>query len=326
MRDLGMADPSQAQDRSLADLYEFWLARRDQRGHFHFAQFDVTEMPRSLLPFLYLIKVDREAKRFKVRIAGEQVVKLTGLNASGRYIDEIPGAERSQARMALCLEHDLPYMSTDPLTWGKFDYKSFSVCVLPLHDDAGNVAYMLAAICVHGLESPTTQSVQGHYQAGLLSSNLPRIESALHEEAFTYWMSKREGGGVPLRKNIDPGEIPALLDHVIILDVLREPLDFRYRLIGDSVQANVRRGLKGGTMRNLPGKGPDSAVFKGLKKVVETGIPRYGRAPYEGPLTEVDAVFDLLLPFSEDGKSVSHILVVAEFHGKSDVGGSSSGR
>ncbi|MGP1257289.1 MAG: PAS domain-containing protein [Kiloniellales bacterium] len=316
-----MADPSQAQDRSLADLYEFWLARRDERGHFHFAQFDVTEMPRSLLPFLYLIKVDREAKRFKVRIAGDQVVRLAGLNASGRYIDEIPGAERSQARMALCLEHDLPYISTDPLTWGAFDYKSFSVCVLPLHDDEGNVAYMLAAICVHGLESPTTQSVQ----AGLLSSNLPRIDSALHEEAFAYWMANRAGGGVPLRTCIDPVAIPTLLSHVIILDVLREPLDFRYRLIGDMVQPNVRRGLEGETLRNLPGKGPDSAVFKGLKKVVETGIPRYGRTPYEGPRAEVDAVFDLLLPFSEDGASVSHILIVAEFHGRSDVIGPPAG-
>jgi hypothetical protein len=309
MHALGMSDPSQTDEPALRELYAFWLERRNAQGRFHYADFDVTELPPHLLPQLYLIKVEPEARRFQVRIAGEQVVRLSGTNATGLYVDEMPGNERAQERMEFCLDHDLPYVATDALTWGAFDYKSFSICVLPLHDDADRITYLLALFCVHGLCEPITRNVH----AALRSSNLPKVDSEVHDAAFAYWLSKRPGRGIPLRRDIDPLEIPQLLKHLVILDVLREPLDFRYRLIGDYVQAHFRAGLKGQSFREVEGKGPGSTLWDGVRKVVETGIPRYGRASYAGPEPDIDTVNDLLLPLSEDGRTVSQILMVAEF-------------
>jgi len=52
-------------------------------------------------------------------------------------------------------------------------------------------------------------------------------------EALNYWESKLNGRRMPARRDFEPVfEIPHLLPWVILVDVLREPLDFRYRVIG----------------------------------------------------------------------------------------------
>lgn len=309
MQALGLADPSQASEPMLRDLYEFWLSRRDRHGRFHFARFDVTELPRHLLPQLYLIKVEPETRRFAVRIAGQRVIDLSGTNAGGRYIDEIPGAERSQARMEFCLDTGLPYMATDALTWGAYDYKSYSVCVLPLHDDAGRIAYLLAAVCVHGMDEPVTRNAH----AALRSSNLPPVESRLHEEVFEYWLSARAGRPMPRSADIDLHALPEFSPYLVLVEVLRDPIDFSFRAIGALVRSHLEPRLLGHSMREPAGPGPESGLWRSFETVVETGIPRYGRTPYTGSERDVESVADLLLPLSDNGDTVSQILLVADF-------------
>lgn len=312
LQDLGISDPSQAAEAPLRALYDYWLANRDEAGRFHFSRFDVTELPAPLIPLIYLIRVHREQRHFEVRVAGQELIELAGVNPTGRLFNRMPGTELSRARLEFCLDNNLPYVASGPLTWGRYDYKSFSVCGVPLHDDAGAVAYILGAVCLSGPE----RGVSGAAHRLLPSSNLPKAASPILDAAFDYWLGKKSGPEIPLRSAIDPVEIPRLLPHLMLLDVLSEPLDFRYRLIGEGIQANITRGFRGKTHRQLEGKGPGSLVWEGLRKVVETGIPRYGRAPYVGPETTVTQFFDLLLPLSEDGASVSQILIVTEFRRK----------
>lgn len=309
LQDLGISDPSQTAEAPLRALYDYWLANRDAAGRFHFSKFDITELPGSLIPLLYLIRVHRSERRFEARVVGQSVVELSGVNHTGCFFDELPGAELTQARLEFCHDNNLPYVASGPLTWGRYDYKTFSVCGVPLHDDEGAVAYVLGVVCVHGPGGKAS----GAAHRLLPSSNLPKAPSPILDAAFEYWLSKKCGPEIPLRSAIDPVEIPRLLPHLMLLDVLREPLDFRYRLIGEGIQANITPGFRGKTHRQLDGKGPGSLVWEGLRKVVETGIPRYGRAPYVGPESAVKQFLDLLLPLSEDGAGVSQILIVTEF-------------
>ncbi len=306
---LNLSDPSQATDPAQRALYDYWLSNRDAAGRFHYAAFDVTELPPSLVPLIYLVRVHGEARRFEVRIVGQQVIELAGVNHMGRFIDELPGSAPTQARMEFCLDRNLPYTSSGPLDWGLYPYKSYSVCAVPLHDQGGRVAYILSVVRVHGL--PAGDEAQAH--RFLTASNLPKAPSPILDEAFAYWLGKRESTEIPRRTAIDPIEIPRLLPHLMLIDVLRDPLDFRYRLIGEGIRENMHRGRRGRSFRELEGKGPGSHLWKGLQKVVETGIPRFGRAPYAGPERRVKQFFDLLLPLSEDGETVSQILVATEF-------------
>ena len=56
------------------------------------------------------------------------------------------------------------------------------------------------------------------------------------QEALAYWESKRSGRRMPARRDFDPVfEVPRLLPWIVLVDVLHEPLDFRFRLIGSGI-------------------------------------------------------------------------------------------
>jgi PAS domain len=97
----------------------------------------------------------------------------------------------------------------------------------------------------------------------LTAQNLPGLDpSSLRAErlrvAYGYWLGKRQGRMMPCRSDIEPVEIPALLPYVMLIDVIADPLDFRYRLIGTAARNVMRRdytaflGDRGERQRQCP--------------------------------------------------------------------------
>lgn len=65
---------------------------------------------------------------------------------------------------------------------------------------------------------------------------ISQIRSERVQRLHEYWRSKIAAqGSVPLRRDIDPIELPDLLPCLMLLDVERDPLRFRYRLVGTRV-------------------------------------------------------------------------------------------
>lgn len=62
-----------------------------------------------------------------------------------------------------------------------------------------------------------------------------RIENAIFRDIFAYWLDKRGARAMPARADIEPMEIPRLLRHVYLLDVVAAPRDYRFRLIGTAI-------------------------------------------------------------------------------------------
>lgn len=133
------------------------------------------------------------------------------------------------------------------------------------------------------------------------------------KEAFAYWQGKLAGRSMPSRRDIDPVEMPRLLPHLMLLDVLSSPLDFRHRLIGTELRAMFARDYTGLRFSELPGKGRGSIVWGNCEKVVLSKAPLAGNPPYVGPEPKVLRCENLLLPLSEDGSEVGMILLVANF-------------
>src|SRR3954451_11821440 len=99
------------------------------------------------------------------------------------------------------------------------------------------------------------------------------MEQAL-QDALAYWEGKRAGRRMPARRDLDPVlEIPHLLPWIILADVLRAPLDFRYRLIGAGGVDRARQNYTGKLFSELPDIGPDSHLWQQRATVVETGAP-----------------------------------------------------
>lgn len=64
-------------------------------------------------------------------------------------------------------------------------------------------------------------------------------------DLYDYWTAKRGSRRAPTRADIDPLDIPELLPYLTLIDVLRDPLRFRYRLVGTAVVEALERDATG---------------------------------------------------------------------------------
>jgi hypothetical protein len=213
--------------------------------------------------------------------------------------------------MRFCVERKLPYRIRTTAKWDDVTFSSYEALVLPLCDEQGQAAYVLTVAKYDHVEPV---AVCDSSLSGLNApANPPRFNSPVLDEGFAYWDRIRGERRMPRFADIDAVDIPKLLPHVIVLDVESDPLDFRYRLIGEHVGKFVRKGLKGRSFREFDEKKPGNTIFDTLAAVVYGRLPRFGRAAYAGENPKMQRFQEILLPLSDDGESVNRILVFAEF-------------
>ncbi|MEM1401118.1 MAG: PAS domain-containing protein [Pseudomonadota bacterium] len=132
-------------------------------------------------------------------------------------------------------------------------------------------------------------------------------------DTFTYWEAKRGQHDMPSRSSIDPTEIVDLLPNLILLDVLHDPRDFQYRLVGTNVEGFMASPRTGKRMSELQHQKPPSEIWKSCNKVVEERQPLISSIPYVGPKKDFLRVEDIILPLSPHGEQVNMLLVAVAF-------------
>jgi len=70
------------------------------------------------------------------------------------------------------------------------------------------------------------------------------VDQRLHQ-IHAYWKSRRRDRLMPSRSDIDPVDVPALLPFIVLLDVLNDPRDFRFRLAGTHFRESVGSEVTG---------------------------------------------------------------------------------
>ena len=260
----------------------------DGLGRASAAGFDVTDLPGDLLADLFVVRAEE----------GGFIPVMAGVNTEAPLDRLADPPDAGLLVLTRCVTSGQPIALPGQ---GAGDG-----LLVPLYTE-GRVSHVLVLL----------PAVGGHptdpLDAGFRTANLPLADLPTHTEILAYWDRKRGGRRMPARANIDPMEIPHLLGHVMLLDVLGPPLDFRYRLLGDDILLRARPGLKGQRFGEIEGKGPGSGVWEAARRVTETGLPRYGRTEYGGPDHFTAAVYDLLLPLSDDGVVVNQLLILAQF-------------
>jgi hypothetical protein len=145
------------------------------------------------------------------------------------------------------------------------------------------------------------------------------LKSAVIRASYEYWLSKCRAGQPPRRADIDPVDVPKLLPYFLLKDVLYEPLDFRYRIVGAVVRAHSRASFIGRLMSDVPDQDEDSDVWRVMQAVVEQRKPALILPPYVGPHKQFRgceaAVLPLLgdEPASKPEQSVAKILIAVDF-------------
>lgn len=130
----------------------------------------------------------------------------------------------------------------------------------------------------------------------------PRIR-----KVYEYWLSKRLGGRLPARKDMDPVDIYDCLASVMILNVIEDGADFRVRLAGTQVEEAYGQPIKGLMLSTLVDAEAWQQVAARLRGAVASGEADFRSASLAAIGRDFLQFDRVALPLSDDGIRVSHL-------------------
>lgn len=148
-------------------------------------------------------------------------------------------------------------------------------------------------------EFPAPFDGQRNIETGIEDSRLSRL--------YEYWLAKKGVRRFPSRRDIDPLEFGYVLGHIILFDVMRDPLRFRVRVHGSEMVRRAGYDLTGKFLDDLPIAEYRRYVHDRCEGLVRSGdamLVRHNR-PLEGQTRHYEALW---LPLSDDGENVTMLL------------------
>lgn len=133
----------------------------------------------------------------------------------------------------------------------------------------------------------------------------PKIDAIVQ-----YWRSIFPPNGLPGRQHLDPRAIPALLSNIWMIDVVRFPLRFRFRLLGTSI---VDYAGEDNTGKWVDERWPafNDAPFR---QIVESRQLNWWRgSPDLRPERHYYELERVRLPMARDGEMVDMLLCLTVF-------------
>ena len=141
---------------------------------------------------------------------------------------------------------------------------------------------------------------------------LEELREPQPKAALAYWQAKRGDRLMPHPRDVDPIEIPKLLAHLSIVDVLDgDPPDFFYRLEGDVIASVIgyrRMGRRLSELRDYLGPVYPRASAR-LTAGVTAKAPLALTSKLQGLNRPFYTIELVLLPFSRDGEKVDRLVL-----------------
>lgn len=131
---------------------------------------------------------------------------------------------------------------------------------------------------------------------------------------YDYWDERRRGRRWPARGDINPLELKFALGNLSLVDVSRNPPCFTFRLVGTLLAQRLGIDFTGKTVDDIPDADYRAQVSQAYQTMVENGEPTVllGERVINGEPRRFET---LRLPLSDDGKTVTMILVCALYFG-----------
>jgi hypothetical protein len=148
-----------------------------------------------------------------------------------------------------------------------------------------------------------------------LASPLPpaEITSSLVREFAAYWQRQRGDRLAPHPRDIDPADIRRMLPYISIADVIAEPFDLRFRLVGTGVVEAAGYDFTGQYFHEMPVTTGMDKWWAYYARMVRERRPLYGR--YRGDLDSdvVRYVDHGAFPLSSDGATVDRVIEIEDW-------------
>ncbi len=129
-----------------------------------------------------------------------------------------------------------------------------------------------------------------------------------HEELFSYWTSLREEGRLPCRAQIDPDRFKRHLPTVSLIDVRRNPRDYRLRLAGTGLYSVYGREITGKRLQDVYSEEAAGYWRTELDRIVDDGRPAVGCHYLSWRGATHLSILWIRLPLASDGRRVDMIL------------------
>lgn len=143
------------------------------------------------------------------------------------------------------------------------------------------------------------------------------LDEPLLAELYAYWSARRQGRVAPARGDIDPIDIPNLLPHIALTEIVPAADDttrFRYRLAGTQVERHVGSPLAGRYLDELM-RGSYLAFLVELHdRLVMAKAPLYSENRFTSEDSAQLHAKRLMLPLSDDGDTVTMVLTGLVFN------------
>ena len=145
----------------------------------------------------------------------------------------------------------------------------------------------------------------------------PELISPILRDGYGYWRAKRGDRDFPARGDFDPLlEVPRLARNMMLLDVLSDPLDFRYRLVGDKLRAHMGQNWIGRRWSELEQQRAPNPIWLHHQWVVENRTPRFIRPNYVGPHRQFMFIESAVLPLGDSPDRIDMLMLFVDFLSK----------
>jgi len=127
-------------------------------------------------------------------------------------------------------------------------------------------------------------------------------------EFYAYWRGKRGERRWPSRKSIDPTEIPHLLPHLMITEVVGENR-FRFRLMGTYLTERIGLDATGREFAEFEGDRSFGDFMSGIhRQMLAWGVPVYGGGVHQTLYGTEHVCRRVMCPLSEDDRRIDKVI------------------
>jgi hypothetical protein len=139
-----------------------------------------------------------------------------------------------------------------------------------------------------------------------------QLDSPRIHRFHDYWQARRAGERIiPLRQDLDPTDLRELLPNIVIIDVEREPVRFRYRLVCTRVAGFNKLDFTGLYLGAVGWQEEQQLVDACTDGVTGNG-PLFGSYAWTLRNGNIGKCEFGLFPFSHDGNIVTQIFGIED--------------
>jgi hypothetical protein len=141
----------------------------------------------------------------------------------------------------------------------------------------------------------------------------PAITSPKVLEFFAYWNQIRAGRVAPAWPEVDPGAIGSLLPYVVVAEVLGDPFDIRYRIVGTAIIESFGYDYSWKNLRSMNYLTQSDSWIDFYRRLVERPMPCFGQYRIGSHIAGDRWVDSCTLPLSGDGRSVDRFIELEDW-------------